>query len=56
MTKNNNNKLFTLKGNKKQINMEVNESNYKHFQSLSPMQQKAVQDLMTLKFLQEMCD
>ncbi len=36
--------------------MEVNESNYKPFQSLSPMQQKAVQDLMTLKFLQEMCD
>ena len=32
--------------------MEVNESNYNHFQSLSPMQQKAVQDLMTLKFLE----
>ncbi len=56
MTKNNHKKLFTLKGNKKQINMEVNESNYNHFQSLSPMQQKAVQDLMTLKFLKEMCD
>jgi len=54
MTKNNHKKLFTLQGNKKQINMEVTESNYKHFQSLSPMQQKAVQDLMTLKFLQEM--
>ena len=49
-------KLFTVKSNNKQINMEVNESNYNHFQSLSPMQQKAVQDLMTLKFLQEMND
>ena len=49
-------KLFTVKSNNKQINMEVNESNYNHFQSLSPMQQKAVQDLMTLKFLQEMYD
>ncbi len=56
MTKNNHKKLFTLKGNKKQINMEVNESNYNHFQSLSTMQQKAVQDFMTLKFLQEMFD
>ncbi len=36
--------------------MEVNESNYNHFQLLSPMQQKEVQDLMTLKFLQEMYD
>ncbi len=56
MAKNIHKKLFTLKGNKKQINMEINESNYNHFQSLTPMQQKAVQDLMTLKFLQEMCD
>ncbi len=36
--------------------MEVNDSNYNHFQSLSPMHQKAVQDLMILKFLQEMND
>ncbi len=43
-------KLFTVKSNNKQINMEVNESNYNHFQSLSPMQQKALQDLMTLCF------
>jgi hypothetical protein len=49
-----NKKLFTLKNKNKKINMEVNEQNYNHFQSLSPMQQKAVQDLMTLKFLQEM--
>jgi len=49
-----NKKLFTLNNNNNKINMEVNEQNYNHFQSLSPMQQKAVQDLMTLKFLQEM--
>jgi hypothetical protein len=28
--------------------MEVEKQNYIHFQSLSPIQQKAVQDLMTL--------
>ena len=56
MAKNKHKKLFTVKSNNKQINMEVNESNYNHFQSLSPMQQKAVQDLMILKFLQEMYD
>ena len=56
MAKNKHKKLFTVKSNNKQINMEVNESNYNHFQSLSPMQQKAVQDLMTLIFLQEMYD
>ena len=52
MTNKKQKKLFTLKSNKNKINMEVNESNYNHFQSLSPMQQKAVQDLMTLKFLE----
>ena len=31
--------------------MEINESNYNHFQSLNPIQQKAIQDLMTLKYL-----
>ena len=36
--------------------MEANESNYIHFQSLTPMQQNAVQDLMTLKVFQEMYD
>ena len=59
MAKNKHKKLFTIKSNQNKMNMEVNESNYttgNHFQSLSPMQQKAVQDLMTLKFLQEMYD
>ncbi len=56
MAKNKQKKLFSLKDNNNKINMDVNESNYNHFQSLSPMQQKAVQDLMPLKFLQEMYD
>jgi hypothetical protein len=30
--------------------MEINEQINNHFQSLSPKQQKAVQDLMTLNF------
>ena len=52
MTNKKQKKLFTLKVIKIKINMEVNESNYNHFQSLSPMQQKAVQDLMIFKFLE----
>jgi hypothetical protein len=49
-------KLFTIRSNQNNINMEVNKSNYNQFQTLSPMQQKAVQDLMTFKFLQEIYD
>ncbi len=56
MAKNKHKKLFTIKTDQTKINMEINESNYNHFQSLSQMQQKAVQNLMTLKFLQEMYD
>ena len=46
-------KLFTLKNNDKNIYMNVDEVLYKHFQTLTPLQQKAVQDLMTLKLLQQ---
>ena len=46
-------KLFSVKNNDKNIDMNVDESLYKHFQSLTPLQQKAVQDLMTLKLLQQ---
>jgi len=46
-------KLFTVKNNDKKIDMNVDEALFKHFQSLSPLQQKAVQDLMTLKLLQQ---
>jgi hypothetical protein len=46
-------KLFTVKNKNKNIDMNVDEALYNHFQSLSPIQQKRIQDLMTLKFLQQ---
>ncbi len=33
--------------------MNVDETLYNHFQSLTPAQQKSIQDLRTLKLLQE---
>ena len=45
--------LFNIKNKKNQINMNVDEALYNHFQTLTPLQQKAVQDLMTLKLLQQ---
>ena len=45
--------LFSIKNKQNKINMDVDESLYNHFQTLSPLQQKAVQDLMTLKLLQQ---
>ena len=47
-------KLFSVKNNDKNIDMNVDEALYKHFQSLSPIQQKRIQDLMTLKLLEQM--
>jgi hypothetical protein len=46
-------KLFSIKNKENQINMNVDETLYNHFQTLSPIQQKRIQDLMTLKMLQE---
>ena len=48
--------LFSFETNNKIIDMNVDESLYNHFQTLSPLHQKAMQDLMTLKLLQEMND
>ena len=45
--------LFSTKKKNDKINMNVDETLYNHFQSLSPIQQKRIQDLMTLKMLQE---
>ena len=45
--------LFSFETNNKIIDMNVDESLYNHFQTLSPLHQKAMQDLMTLKILQE---
>ena len=46
-------KLFTIKNKNNKINMNVDEHLYNHFQSLTPTQQKAIQDLMLLKILQD---
>ena len=45
--------LFSIKNKQNKINLDVDESLYNHFQTLTPLQQKAVQDLMTLKLLQQ---
>ena len=45
--------LFSIQNKQNQINMNVDESLHNHFQTLTPLQQKAVQDLMTLKLLQQ---
>jgi hypothetical protein len=45
--------LFQIKNNDKIINMEVDKPIYDHYQTLSPGRQKCVQDMMTLKLLQE---
>ena len=47
--------LFSVQQNKNQINMDVDESLYNHFQTLTPLQQKAIKDLMILKYLQNTC-
>ena len=46
-------KLFTVKNKNNKINMNVDEALFNHFQTLTPLQQKAMQDLMTLKLLQQ---
>ena len=45
--------LFSIKNKQNKINMDVDESLYNHFQTLTPLQQRAVQDLMTSKLLQQ---
>ena len=47
-------KLFTVQSNDKNLDMNVDEALYKHFQSLSPIQQKRIQNLMTLKLLEQL--
>ncbi len=44
-------KLFTIKNKNNKINMNVDEHIYNHFQSLTPTQQKAIQNLKLLKIL-----
>ena len=49
-------KLFTFENNDVHIDMNVDEALYNHFQSLSPLEKKRIQDLMTLKLLEQMCE
>ena len=44
--------LFSVENNGTVLNMEVDKAVYKHFQTLNPLQKKAVQDLMTMQLLQ----
>jgi hypothetical protein len=46
-------KLYTIENKKKNSNMNVDEHLYNHFQSLTPAQQKAIQDLMLSKILKD---
>ena len=48
--------LFTIKNKNNQINMNVSEHLYNHFQSLTPEQQKAMKYLMISKLLQDFND
>ncbi len=45
--------LFSIKHKENQINMNVDEHLYNHFQSLPPDQQKAMKYLMISKILQD---
>ena len=46
-------KLYSVNHNGTDIDMNINDESFNHFKSLSPLQQKAIQDLMTLKLLQQ---
>ena len=46
-------KIFSIKNKNSKINMNVDKHLYNHFQSLTTAQQKAIQDLMLLKILQD---
>ena len=43
--------IFSIETKDSIVNMEVDKSLYNHYQILSPIQKKAMQDLMTLQYL-----
>ena len=45
-------KLFSVEDNDKQIDMNVDDALFNHFKTLSPLEQKRILNLMTLKLLQ----
>ncbi len=47
-------KLFSVETNDQKINMNVDDTSFEHFKTLTPLEQKRVLNLMTLKLLQLM--
>ena len=45
-------KLFSVETNDQKINMNVDDASFNHFKTLTPLEQKRVLDLMTLKLFQ----
>ena len=45
-------KLFSVETSDKKINMNVDNASFNHFKTLTPLKQKRVLDLMTLKLFQ----
>ena len=45
-------KLFSVETNDKKINMNVDDASFEHFKTLTPLEQKRVLNLMTLKLFQ----
>ena len=46
------NTLFSVETNGQNINMNADDASFNHFKTLSPLEQKRVLNLMTLKLLQ----
>ena len=44
--------LFSVENNGTVLNMEVDKAVYQHFQTLNPLQKKAIQDMMTINLLE----
>ena len=42
-------KLFSVETSNKKINMNVDDASFNHFKTLTPLEQKRVLNLMTLK-------
>ena len=45
-------KLFSIKNNETNVDMNVDDASFNHFKTLTPLEQKRVLNLMTLKLLQ----
>ena len=45
-------KLFSVETNDQKINMNVDDTLFEHFKTLTPLEQKRILNLMTLKLFQ----